>query len=332
MTSQRNHTRRLALGLAAFLFIATLAACGDSNFVTNTADEATSTELTDLAARLSTDLSLTTEQANQVNDLLAADDKPAPGHLWTVAAELQQTLTDEQKTTLLETAAQRRADLAEDRQGRRFNRDGQGRSGRRFQRQGKGGPGFSGDFLTPEQQAEMKALREANRAEMKALREARQNGSLTDENFREQAKALREANREAMQNLLTDEQKAELEQKREERKARFEERKDAGAAARVDALGLTAGQEATLAELREEHRADAKALFEQVRSSDLDREAVRTEMQTLREAHKAALADVLTPEQIETMDIHNALRSGIAARRSGAKGVRGGRGFRGQNG
>ena len=65
MRSQRNHTRRLVLGLAAFLFVFTLAACGDSNFVTNTDDEATSAELTDLAARLSTELSLTTEQATE---------------------------------------------------------------------------------------------------------------------------------------------------------------------------------------------------------------------------------------------------------------------------
>ena len=336
MTSQRKHIRLATLGLVAFLFVFTLAACGDSNFVTNTDDEATPAELSDLAARLSTDLSLSTEQINEVNSLLAVDDKPAPGHLWTVAAELQKTLTDEQKATLIETAAERRAAFAEDRQGRRFNRDGQGRghrfnregdgTGRRFQRQGEGRSGFLKDFLTPEQQEAMKALRETQREEMKALVEARQDGSLTDEAFREQAKALREANREAVQDLLTDEQKATLEQKREEMKAKFEERKDAAEAARVEALGLTADQEVALAEMREAHRAEARAVIEQARSGDADREAVRTEIQALREAHKAALADVLTPEQIETTDIHNALMGGIAARRGGPKG-RGNFGF-----
>ena len=348
MTSQRKHTRLLALGLAAFLFVFTLAACGDSNFVTNTDDEATSTELTDLAARLSTDLGLSIEQTNRVNDLLAVsgDEKPEPGHLWTVAAELQQTLTDEQKARLFENVEQRRAEFAEGRQGRRFNRDGQGQGrrsnrdgqgqGRRFQRQGENGWSFLNDFLTPEQQEAMKTLREANRAEMKTLVEARQNGSLTDEDFREQAKALREANREAMQNLLTDEQKATLEQKHEEMKARVEAHKDDATAARVEALGLTADQEVALAEMRQAHRAEAKTLIERAHAGDLDRETVRTEMQTLREANKAALADVLTPEQIEITDIHNALRGSIAARRSGrrggSKGVRGTRGFRGQNG
>ena len=340
MTSQRKHTRLAALGLAAFLFVFTLAACGDSNFVTNTDDEATSTELSELAARLSTDLSLSTEQTNQVNSLLAVDDKPAPGHLWSVAAELQKTLTDKQKATLFETAEQRRAESSEGMRGRRFNRDGQGQgrrfnregdgTGRRFQRQGDGRQGFLNDFLTPEQQEAMKALRETQREEMKALVEARESGSLTDEAFREQAKALREANREAMQNLLTDEQKATLEQKREEMKAQFEERKDAANAARVEVLGLTADQEVALAEMREAHRAETRAVFEQARSGNADREAIRAEIQALREAHKAALADVLTPEQIEITDIRNALMGGIAARRGGPKGVRGARGFRGQ--
>ncbi len=345
MTSQRKPARLLALGLAAFLFVFTLAACGDSNFVTNTDDEATSTELTDLAARLSTDLSLSTEQANEINSLLATDDKPAPGHLWTVAAELQKTLTDEQKTALLEKAEQRRAEWAEGRQGRRFSRDGEGQGRRfnrdgqaprqRFQRQGEKGNGSLNDLLTDEQKEQMKTLREANREEIKALVEAKENGSITEEDFREQAKALREANREALQNLLTDEQKATLEQKREEMKAKFEERKDAAETARVEALGLTADQQVALAEMREAHRAEAKALIEQARAGDLDREAIRTEMQSLRETHKAALADVMTPEQIEIADIHHALMGSINARRGarhGGKGMRGARGFRGQNG
>jgi hypothetical protein len=55
-------------------------------------------------------------------------------------------------------------------------------------------------------------------------------------------------------------------------------------------------------------------------------------MQALREAHKAALADILTPEQIEITEIHTALVGGLAARRGGPEGFRGARGFRGQNG
>lgn len=341
MNVPRKYTRLLA----PFLFIFILAACGDSNFVTNTDDEATPAELNDLAARLSTDLGLSTEQVNQVNDLLATDDNPTPGYLWTVAAELQQTLTDEQKATLFKTVETRRAEFAEGRQGRRFNRDGQRKGqrfnrdgqgdGRRFQREGEKGNGFRSDFLTTEQQETMKSLRETNRAEMKALAEARENGTLTDEDFRTQAKALREANREAMKNLLTEEQKATMEQKREEMKTRREERKQTADDTRIEVLDLTANQEVALTEMREAHRDELKALFEQVRDGNGDRESVRTDVQALREAHKAALADVLTPEQLETTNIHNALMGGISARRGGRRtgfdGARGGRGFRGQN-
>ena len=311
------------LALAAFLLVFTVAAC-DSDPSALVDEEATSAELTDLAARLSTDLDLSTEQAQAINSLVTVSDgeRPEPGRLWTVAAELQQTLTDEQKTTLFETVEQRAAELAEGRQGRRFNRDKQGNT-RRFQRQGDKGSGFLNEFLTPEQQEHMKALREANREEMKALMEARQTGSLSQEAFREQARALREANREEMQALLTDEQKATLEEKRDERKAAAAEAKERATAARTEALGLSVDQDAALASMREAHQAERKALVEKIRAGDLDREAVKAQVETAREARKAALAEILTPEQVEIVEIHNALTGGIALRRAGRFGARG---------
>ena len=323
------------LALAAFLLAFTFAAC-DSDPSALVDEEATSAELTDLAARLSTDLNLSTQQAEAINSLVAVsgDERPEPGHLWTVAAELQKTLTDEQKATLFETVEQRTAEFAEGMRGRRFNRDGQGRrfnqdgQSRRFNRQGEKGLGFLN--LTSEQQEQMKALREANREEMQALMEARQDGSLPQDDLREQAKALREAHQEEMQALLTDEQKATLEEKRGERKARSDERKEAfgerreeGLEARNEALGLTADQEAALAAMREEHQAERKALVEKIRAGNLDREAVKAEFEAAREANKAALAEILTPEQIEMAEIHDALVGGLALRRAGRRGPRG---------
>lgn len=314
----------LVLTLAAFLLAVTLAACGDANLVTSTDDEATAAELSELAARLATDLDLSTEQVNAVNDHLAVDDKPAPGHLWTAAAALQHSLTDAQKATLFEQAAERRAERGEGMRDRRLNRafDGEGQGQpRRLQRRGEGGHGLAEDFLTPEQQAAMQTLRETQREAMQDLVAARDEGTLSAEAFREQAKALREAHHEAMQNLLTDEQKATLEAKREAMKARFSEQRDAADAARVEALGLTADQEVALEELREAQRAETRALVEEARSGgDVDRQALRTAMKTLREAHKAALADVLTPVQMEITDIHNVLAGTLAARRGGRRG------------
>ena len=316
------------LALAAFFFVFTFAAC-DSDPSALVDEEATATELTDLAARLSTDLDLSTEQAQAINSLVtvSGDEKPVPGHLWTVAAGLQKTLTDEQKAMLFENLEQRTAELAEGMKSRRFNQGDKGNA-RRFQRQGDNGAEFLN--LTPEQQEHMKALREANRAEMKALMEARKDGSLSEDDFREQAKALREKNHEAMQALLTDEQKATLEEKRAERKSRFGDRREAAAeakeiaaTARAEALGLTADQEAALASMQEEHQAARKALAEKIRAGDVDREGVKAEFETFRAANQAALTEILTPEQLETVEIHNALAGGLALRRAGRRGARG---------
>lgn len=335
MTTKR--TRFLAL--AAFLLAFTVAAC-DSDPSALADEEATATERNDLAARLSTDLGLSTEQARDINSLLAVagDEKPEPGRLWSVAAALQKTLTDEQKATLFAQVEQRTADLADGMRAHRFNRDGQGRRfnrqeprpDRRVQRQGERGPGFLHESLTPEQQAQMKALRETQQEKMKALHEARQNGSLSSEDFREQIRVLREANQEAMQALLTDEQKAALQEKHDALKARFGARKQTfdarrGAAmeARSNALGLTADQEAALATLHETHQAERKAFIEKIRNGDLDREAVKAEFEALHEAHKAALDEVLTPDQREIVEIYDALTGGVVLHRAGSRGRRG---------
>ena len=327
-----KRTRFLALG--AFLFAFAFAAC-DSSPSAIADEEATSAELSDLAARLSTDLGLSTEQAQEINSLFAVsgDEKPEPGHLWTVAAELQKTLTDEQKATLFENVEQRTAEMAEGIKGRRFNWGEQGRrrhfqqgeqgNARRLQRKGEPRANVLFDFLTTEQQEQMKALREANREAMKALMEARQDGSLSPEDFREQAKALREKGHEQMQALLTDEQKATFEEKRDERKARFGEHREAASEARNEALGLSADQEAALTSMREAHQAERKAFVEKIRAGDLDREAAKAEFEALREMNKVALAEILTPEQVEIAEIHDALTGGVSLHRAGRRGARG---------
>ena len=329
-----NTKRTRFLALAAFLFAFTFAAC-DSSPSAIADEEATSAELSDLAARLSTDLDLSTEQAQEINSLFAVlgDEKPERGHLWTVAAELQKTLTDEQKATLFEKLEQRTAEMAEGMKGRRFNQGEQGRrrhfqqgergNARRLQRKGEPRANGLSDFLTTEQQEQTKALREANQEAMKVLMEARQDGSLSPEDFREQAKALREKGHEQMQALLTDEQKTAFEEKRDARKARFGEHREAASEARNKALGLSADQEAALTSMRETHQAERKAFVEKIRAGNLDREAAKAELEALREANKAALAEILTPEQVEIAEIHDALTGGVSLHRAGRRGARG---------
>ncbi len=309
------------LALAAFLAVFLLAAC-DAGTSATEEETLNPDELTELAAALTQDLNLSPDQAKAVDDLLATGQQRTPGHLWTVAAALQQRLRDEQKTRLSELAAQRRERLTEQGRRGRFDRGEQG-NGRRFGQRRGAHEGLAA-VLTPEQQEAFKALHLAHRDEVQKLRQARSEGTLTLEAFREQMQTLREAMRAEMAALLTDEQKATLEQRRQERKARGEAFKETAAQARAEALGLSAEQEAALEALQAEHQAAFQALMEQARAGELDREAARAQGQALREAHQADLAAVLTPAQQEIVEIHDALAARLGFGKRGRHGGFGG--------
>jgi Spy/CpxP family protein refolding chaperone len=112
-------------------------------------------------------------------------------------------------------------------------------------RRGEGGPGFGGGMrggpmgmlrgidLTDAQKAQIKSIMDANKPDqatldqMKALREARKNGTALTDDQKAQLKAARQAQAEKMKsvheqimNVLTAEQKAQLEKRRQE----FEQR------------------------------------------------------------------------------------------------------------
>lgn len=127
---------------------------------------------------------------------------------------------------------------------RKFGRPGMpGREGFAGKRMGRGGKmrggmmGLGRDLnLTDTQKAQIKSIMEANKPDkanfdqLKAIREARKNGTpITDEQkqqmkaFREQAQAKAKSVREQIKNVLTADQKAQIEKRREEMKTRREE-------------------------------------------------------------------------------------------------------------
>lgn len=118
----------------------------------------------------------------------------------------------------------------------------------------------------------------------------------------EALKALREEHRQRMDELLDDDQREALEKARREiREAQRAERREAmqeRLAALVDSWELSDEKREALRETRESLYADMQAL----RERDFDsREARREAWQALREEHHAALAEILTEEQITEM-------------------------------
>ncbi len=328
----RRSVKNWWMGLFILLLGVALAACDSQSPVENEADT-TEQAVAELTSELSQDLSLS---GSQQQALQGAVDRNRhrmhePGFLWTLAAELQATLSDEQKQRLFDLAAQR-ADGG----------PGMGRPGGPGHggpgglgpgnRPGHGGPGHGDaerapcftldDVLTDAQQAAIEEIRERYRAQIEPLLEARRNETITPEEFRAQMEALRAAMQAEIDALLTDEQKADIEARREacraEGEAEREARREAERAAMIEALGLTGEQVAALDALHEAQKAERDALLAQLDAGTLTREDVQTALAALHDAADAALQDLFDETQWEIKLIHDALASrmrGIAGRR-----------------
>lgn len=132
-------------------------------------------------------------------------------------------------------------------------------------------------------------------ATRQALREARTE-------HREALRELREEHRRRMDGLLDEAQREALaearQEMREEQRAERREAMQQRLTALVDSWGLSDEEREALREAREAIYTDMQAL----RGGDVDsREGRREAMRELREEHQAALAEILSDEQIEEM-------------------------------
>lgn len=328
------------IGMLAF------SAC-DSALTENRSDNLAATSLDDYASTLNDELGLTNDQYQTLRNTMARYEDREPGALWRVAADLQETLTDEQKERLLSFNGP-------------FGGPNQGQGFRQGQRggphggpgspgmgsPGMGGPGMRGqgmqqgpgagalfDLLTDEQKAQIEELHTAFRAEVEPLHDALREGTLSREDFRTQVQALHEELKAAVEALLTDEQKAELERLREERMQGREERQAEAKAVRDDVLGLDAATSSMFDAAIEAHRDEVQALRGEVRGNGaIDREALHDAISELRAAYVASLGDFLDAVQLEIVQIHGALAhkmpKGKGARGRGGPGAGpGGPGF-----
>jgi len=356
-----NKIKAVGIKLLVFMLILVFNACESPTAVENDAlEEAALLEVEELTELLGQELSLTPTQQSDMQSSLKRhqDQRNDPGFLWYVAADMQQTLTEEQKEELFALAAriQERGGLGQQGgpPGVRGQGNGQGPGGAPGQgmrgRPGGGQPGQGGfasvfkDLLTEEQITQIEAIQEAYHDQFEALHQSRRDKTITHEAFREEMKALREAMREEIEALLTDEQiaaietlkeehKQEMEARGEEREAERQELAEKVKAAMVDALGLTADQLAAIEALHEQLIADREALHEQMLNGELTREELKAAMDELRASEMEGLEGILDATQLEIVKIYEALRITRAARRARRNGQRnGGGGPGGQRG
>lgn len=299
--------RWLALGLVAVMATAPAAA-----------------QTTNRIDRLATQLELTDPQLATIKAGLEETD--GASSIWKLSASLQEVLTADQKAKLFQDGQVWRAFGQGLQQGRRQamaanQRSGQSRAARwganTNRRSGRGINTTTRQranrerrpvldrmvaSLTDEQKAELETLRERNQARVQELRAATESGEMDRAEARKQMLELRKSNREEADNVLTDDQKARMQELRERRepRARTQARRTRTATrgARVEGRAGVRGQAGTpgvRAQAGRSGRAGAAA-----RASNA-------------EAMVEALG--LSEAQAETIRIHAALTAGAVGSR-----------------
>jgi len=310
--------------LASFALIFILAAC-DSNTTDENIDDP---ELAQLSAAIGDEVSLTSEQQSDFEQSLARHGgnrfNREPGFLWTVAADLQATLTDEQKEELFagteetEDGLSFRGLLGFPGSGGRYGLGGFMGGSRRHGIS----PMDSELNLTEDQETALTEIHTRYREQFRALGDAFSNGELSEDEVLSQLVTLREAKQAEVLDVLTDEQEAVLEQYRAEREARFEEYRQQVNDVRNDVLGLTGEEAEAIDALYEEQLATRESLIEQLQAGSLTVADFQAEIELLETTRQELLAGLLSELQYEIVQIHDALSV-----RSGKFGHRGGRGF-----
>jgi len=164
------------------------------------------------------------------------------------------------------------------------------------------GEGLDELNLTADQKEKIKSLREDTRKQMDELKK---DDNITVKNWRAKREAIRKDQREKIQSLLTNEQKAQLEKSRMERRAQVEEHSKARMEKMKQDLNLSEEQSAKLQKSRDELRQKMQAVRENQSLSD---EAKKEQMKELMKERKENLRSILTDEQWKKLQEENQKR------------------------
>ena len=322
--------RKIILPISTFLFLA----IGCDNPLLDNAVDLDSQELQDFSSELASDLGLSKSSTKSLNDVLNRHGRGGkhrePGFLWKIAGELAVTLTDEEKAHLFEKMDEKDIPLFGGSKGKK-GRTGKGR---------KGGDDFGGIYkvLTDDQKVTFKAIVTAYKERFKAIHEQVKDGSLSKEEARSQMDALKEAMQAEVDALLTEEQKAQIDQNKADRETERQAYKDSSKAVMVDVIGMTAEQVTAFDEANKEARDAAMALFEQAQNGDIDKDTLREGLKNIFATKNEKMETLFNDYQLEIIKIHKALELRMKKHRDqkgkkdgGRKGRKGNGGNRGNN-
>ena len=294
-------------------------------------DETSDSELAQLSTSITDELSVSSERASEIESAFTRhkDGEREPGHLWTIAAELQQTLTDEEKAKLLENTQEYEKGLSF--KGLLGFPGAGGFYGLGGFKGGSGRHGLSGRDsvlnLTDEQQEAIRDIHQASRESMRALREEYEAGTITEDELVARLFELFAQKKAETEAILTNEQVQALEDFRTEKEAAFEAFREEVNGVRNNVLGLSTEDAATLDAIYQDQLDSREVLIEQLQAGGLSVTEFRAEIEELEAIRLDALEALLNEVQLEVVQIHDALtvRSGKFGHRGGRHG-KGGRG------
>ncbi len=294
--------KRNLLVTPLFITLALFTAGCENPFAQNDEIQLDSPELEMFSSDLENDLNLSDKSARNLRSALGRHGRGGerdrePGFLWKLAAELQQTLTEEEKNnifTKLEEVKEKGKDRGKDADKDRGKKDG-------------GALRVIYSVLTDDQKPQFDAIMEEFRSGMDAIFASIKAGEMTREEAKAEIESMEETMKSAIDALLTDDQKAQLEQMRADRNAEKKAYMVSVRQAKIDALGLTDDQITAIEAARAETKAAMEALKAQVESEDQTKEEAREAAKAIFEANKTAMDAIFTATQIEIIKIHKYL-------------------------
>ncbi len=296
--------KRLILSTVSILFIA----IGCESLFQDNDDGLDSPELQALSDGLVSDLGLSKSGTNDLNDVLRRHGSRGrdqdPGFLWKVAAELQQTLSDDEKSNLF--------DRMEDHDINYFGGILKHKKGKKYRGTARIGLEALRSILTEDQLATFDDILNSWKEKKQ---EIHQDESLSREDARNEMESLREAMKAEIEALLSDEQKAQLEQmradytaEREKHQQEIEARLNEAKQVMVDVLDLTVEQIAAFDTFQEDAKNAITALKDQFKNGNIDREAFRDAAKSIFDSLNENLEALFTDTQMEIIKIHKALQ------------------------
>ncbi len=296
--------------------VTVLAACDSASGISGDESGSLDETVSFLAVDLGLSVSETAALSDSFNKFGSDGGDKEPGFLWYVAADLQATLTDEQKAKLFDRIAQ----------GDARQRRGGGQGG--FRPGGHGGGALSQIDLTEDQETAITAIRESFKPAIEAV--LAQRDALTREEIKEQLVAIKDQAQVEVEAVLTADQlqqiadlKAAAEAARADREAQREANRAAAELVKIEVLGLTDQQVADLDALKASAEAERDAI-RQLADSGASDEDIQAAIEAAHTANQDALAAIVDDTQLEIIMIHGALASRMQRRRAG-KGGHGGR-------